>query len=96
VHDCAALADAAVRPLSQLELIDGTAQSVEEQLVTSNAEIAIYYRPDRASDVAKPLVNPESWREVSLTTVKERPYSRVVGALVPEAMRSALATSLSR
>jgi LysR family transcriptional regulator, hydrogen peroxide-inducible genes activator len=174
------------RPDVKLELIDGTAQSVEEQLVTSNAEIAIYCRPDRAPDphlnymplfreqmmivlpaahrlasrdtieisdlageryvqrsycefndvvdavfdargvdcetvyrsdrddwvlamvasgfgfgffpkysisnpdvIAKPLVNPEFWREVSLTTAKGRPYSRAVGALVHEAMRSA-------
>ena len=39
--------------------------------------------------VAKPLVNPEFWREVSLTTVKGRAYSRAVSALVQEAMRSA-------
>jgi DNA-binding transcriptional LysR family regulator len=174
------------RPDVKLDLIDGTAQSVEEQLVASAAEIAIYCRPDRAPDtrlnylplfreqmmivlpskhrlasrdqieisdlageryvqrsfcefndvvdsvfdargvdcetvyrsdrddwvlamiasgfgfgffpkysisnpdvVAKPLVNPEFWREVSLTTVKGRPYSRAVGALVHEAMRSA-------
>lgn len=174
------------RPDVRLELIDGTAQSVEEQLVSSAAEVAIYCRPDRASDprlnclplfreqmmivlppshrlaareqieiadlageryvqrafcefndvvdsvfdargvdcetvyrsdrddwvlamiasgfgfgffpkysisnpdvVARPLVNPEFWREVSLTTVKGRPYSRAVGALVHEAMRSA-------
>jgi DNA-binding transcriptional LysR family regulator len=38
------------RPDVKLELIDGTAQSVEEQLVASAAEIAIYCRPDRASD----------------------------------------------
>jgi LysR family transcriptional regulator, hydrogen peroxide-inducible genes activator len=174
------------RPDVKLELIDGTAQSVEEQLVASAPEIAIYCRPDCAPDtrlnylplfreqmmivlpskhrlvsrdqieisdlagercvqrsfcgfndvvdsvfdargvdcetvyrsdrddwvlamiasgfgfgffpkysisnpdaVATPLVNPEFWREVSLTTVKGRPYSRAVGALVHEAMRSA-------
>jgi LysR family transcriptional regulator, hydrogen peroxide-inducible genes activator len=38
------------RPDVKLELIDGTAQSVEEQLVASAAEIAIYCRPDRALD----------------------------------------------
>jgi LysR family transcriptional regulator, hydrogen peroxide-inducible genes activator len=38
--------------------------------------------------VAIPLVNPEFWREVNLTTVKGRPYSPAVGALVHEAMRS--------
>ena len=174
------------RPDINLDLIDGTAQSIEEQLIGSKAEAAIYCRPDRALDprlnylplfreqmmivlpaehrlaahetieiadlggeryvqrsfcefndmvdrvfddrgidcetvyrsdrddwvlamiasgfgfgffprysisnaavVARPLVNPEFWREVSLTTVKGRPYSRAVGALVHEAMRSA-------
>lgn len=174
------------RPEVKLELIDGTAESVEEELVAAKAEAAIYCRPDRAADsrlnylplfreqmmivlppkhrlasrdrieisdlggepyvqrsfcefndvvdsvfdargvdcetvyrsdrddwvlamiasgfgfgffpkhsitnadvIARPLVNPEFWREVSLTTVKGRPYSRAVGALVHEAMRSA-------
>jgi len=174
------------RPDVRLELIDGTARSVEDQLISSNAEVAIYCLPDRSRDprlnyiplfreqmmivlstghrlvsresieisdlageryvqrsncefndmvdrvfdargvdcetvyqsdrddwvlamvasgfgfgffpaysisnpavVARPLVNPEFWREISLTTVKGRPYSRAVGALVHEAMRSA-------
>ena len=47
------------------------------------------YSISNAAVVARPLVNPEFWREVSLTTVKGRPYSRAVGALVHEAMRSA-------
>ena len=173
------------RPDIKLDLIDGTAQSIEEQLIGSRAEAAIYCRPDRAPDprlnylplfreqmmivlpadhhlasretieiadlageryvqrafcefnnmvdrvfddrgvdcdtvyrsdrddwvlamiasgfgfgffpkysianaavVARPLVKPEFWREVSLTTVKGRPYSRAIGALVHEAMRS--------
>ena len=38
------------RPDVKLELIDGTAQSVEEQLVAAAAEIAIYCRPDRTPD----------------------------------------------
>ncbi len=38
--------------------------------------------------VAKPLVDPEIWREVSLVTVRGRPHSPAVGALVREAMRS--------
>jgi LysR family transcriptional regulator, hydrogen peroxide-inducible genes activator len=175
----------AAHPDIKLDLIDGTAQSIEEQLIGAKAEAAIYCRPDRApaprlnymplfreqmmivlplshrlsaretieiedlsgeryvqrsfcefndmvdrvfddrridcvtvyrSDrddwvlamiasgfgfgffprfsvsnpgvMARPLVNPEFWREVSLTTVKGRPYSRAVGALVHEAMRS--------
>jgi LysR family hydrogen peroxide-inducible transcriptional activator len=176
----------AARPDIRLDLIDGTAQTIEEQLISARAEAAIYCRPDRAPDqrlnylplfreqmmivlpaghrlaaqdtieikdlageryvqrafcefndmvdrvfddrgidcetvyrsdrddwvlamiasgfgfgffpkysisnpavVARPLVNPEFWRDVSLTTVKGRPYSRAVGALVHEAMRSA-------
>jgi LysR family hydrogen peroxide-inducible transcriptional activator len=38
--------------------------------------------------VVKPLVDPEIWREVSLVTVRGRPHSPAVGALVREAMRS--------
>jgi DNA-binding transcriptional LysR family regulator len=40
-----------------------------------------------AQVVARPLVNPEIWREVSLVTVRGRPHSPGVGALVREAMR---------
>jgi DNA-binding transcriptional LysR family regulator len=36
----------------------------------------------------KPLVDPEFWREVSLVTVRGRPHTPAVGALVHEAMRS--------
>jgi LysR family transcriptional regulator, hydrogen peroxide-inducible genes activator len=38
--------------------------------------------------VARPLVDPEIWREVNLMTVRGRPYSPAVGALVREAMRA--------
>jgi DNA-binding transcriptional LysR family regulator len=38
------------RPDTKLELIDGTAQSIEQQLISSKAEVAIYCRPDRAAD----------------------------------------------
>lgn len=37
--------------------------------------------------VARPLVEPEFWREVCLVTVRGRPHSPAVGALVHEAMR---------
>ena len=37
--------------------------------------------------VALPIVEPEFWREVSLISVRGRPYSPAVGALVREAMR---------
>lgn len=37
--------------------------------------------------VARPLVEPEIWREVALVTVRGRPHSPGVGALVQEAMR---------
>lgn len=38
--------------------------------------------------VARPLIEPEFWREVSLVTVRGRPHSPGVGALVREAMRA--------
>ena len=37
--------------------------------------------------VARPLVEPEFWRDVNLVTVRGRPHSPAVGALVREAMR---------
>jgi LysR family hydrogen peroxide-inducible transcriptional activator len=38
--------------------------------------------------VARPMVDPEFWREVKLMTVRGRPHSPAVGALVREAMRA--------
>jgi LysR family hydrogen peroxide-inducible transcriptional activator len=38
--------------------------------------------------VARPLVAPEFWRDVALVTVRGRPHSPAVGALVAEAMRA--------
>lgn len=37
--------------------------------------------------VARPLIEPEFWRTVNLVTVRGRPHSPAVGALVREAMR---------
>jgi DNA-binding transcriptional LysR family regulator len=37
--------------------------------------------------VARPLLDPEFWRTVNLVTVRGRPHSPAVGALVREAMR---------
>jgi len=37
--------------------------------------------------VARPIVEPEYWREVNLVTVRGRPHSSALGALVREAMR---------
>jgi DNA-binding transcriptional LysR family regulator len=37
--------------------------------------------------VARPLIEPEHWRTVNLVTVRGRPHSPAVGALVREAMR---------
>lgn len=37
--------------------------------------------------VARPLIEPELWRDVNLVTVRGRPHSPAVGALVREAMR---------
>src|SRR4051812_12230065 len=38
--------------------------------------------------VSRPMVDPEFWREVNLVTVRGRPHSPGVGALVREAMRT--------
>lgn len=38
--------------------------------------------------VVRPLVEPEIWREVNLVTVRGRPHSPAIGALVREAMRA--------
>ena len=37
--------------------------------------------------VARPLIDPEFWRLVNLVTVRGRPHSPAVGAIVREAMR---------
>jgi LysR family hydrogen peroxide-inducible transcriptional activator len=47
-----------------------------------------YCLDDRPDIVARPLVEPEIWREVNLVTVRGRPHSPAVGALVREAMRT--------
>lgn len=38
--------------------------------------------------VARPIANPEFWRDVSVVTVRGRPYSPAVGAFVREAKRT--------
>lgn len=38
--------------------------------------------------VARPLVEPDFWREVNLVTVRGRPHAPAVGALLREAMRA--------
>jgi len=47
-----------------------------------------YSITEREDLVVRPLVEPEFWREVSLVTVRGRPYSPAIGALVREAMRT--------
>jgi LysR family hydrogen peroxide-inducible transcriptional activator len=55
-----------------------------------------------AGVVALPVVEPEFWRRVNLVTVRGRPYSPGVGALVREAMQKkwfggkAIAVNVSR
>jgi DNA-binding transcriptional LysR family regulator len=56
VHHCASPVDPFVCALSrahsdtQLDLVERTAQSIEEQLIGAKAEAAVYCRPDRARD----------------------------------------------
>ena len=38
--------------------------------------------------VGRPMVDPEFWREINLVTVRGRPHSPAVGALLREAMRA--------
>lgn len=45
------------------------------------------YCVNHAGVVARPLIEPEFWREVNLVTVRGRPHSPAVGALVREAVR---------
>jgi len=46
------------------------------------------YSVSHGGVVARPLIEPEFWREVNLVTVRGRPHSPAVGALVREAMRT--------
>jgi LysR family hydrogen peroxide-inducible transcriptional activator len=41
-----------------------------------------------AGIVARPLVDPEYWRNIHLVTVRDKPQSHIVGALAHEAMRT--------
>lgn len=52
-----------------------------------------YCVTDAADIVVRPLVEPEIWREVNLVTVRGRPHSPAIGALVREAMRAQWAGS---
>ena len=55
------------------------------------AGLGFAFMPENAAKhpgvVALPVVEPEFWRNVNLVTVRGRPYSPGVGALVREAMR---------
>jgi LysR family transcriptional regulator, hydrogen peroxide-inducible genes activator len=46
------------------------------------------YSVSHGGVVARPLIEPEFWREVNLVTVRGRPHSPAVGAFVREAMRT--------
>jgi DNA-binding transcriptional LysR family regulator len=46
------------------------------------------YSVPQSGVVARPLIDPEFWREVNLVTVRGRPHSPAVGAFVREAMRA--------
>ena len=61
-------------------------------LAMAAAGLGYAFLPEHCIDhphiVARPLVEPEFWREVCLVTVRGRPHSPAVGALVHEAMQS--------
>ena len=60
-------------------------------LAMAAADLGYAFMPALSAEhpgvVALPLVEPEIWREVALVTVRGRPHSPSVGALVQEAMR---------
>jgi DNA-binding transcriptional LysR family regulator len=60
-------------------------------LAMAAAGLGIGFMPEhcvsRSGVVARPLVAPEFWRDVTLVSVRGRPHSPAVGALVAEAMR---------
>ena len=47
-----------------------------------------YSITEQSDVVVRPLIEPEFWREVNLVTVRGRPHSPAIGALVREAMRT--------
>ena len=47
-----------------------------------------YSITEQSDVVVRPLIEPEFWREVNLITVRGRPHSPAIGALVREAMRT--------
>jgi LysR family hydrogen peroxide-inducible transcriptional activator len=47
-----------------------------------------YSITEQSDVVIRPLIEPEFWREVNLVTVRGRPHSPAIGALVREAMRT--------
>ncbi len=61
-------------------------------LAMAAAGLGIGFMPELSAGhpgiVARPLVEPEFWREISLVTVRGRQYSAAVGSLVREAMRA--------
>ena len=47
-----------------------------------------YSITEQSDVVVRPLIEPEFWREVNLVTVRGRPHSPAIGALVREVMRT--------
>ena len=60
-------------------------------LAMAAAGIGYAFMPEQCAShpevAVRPLVEPEIWRDISLVTVRGRPHSASVGALVSEAMR---------
>jgi LysR family transcriptional regulator, hydrogen peroxide-inducible genes activator len=60
-------------------------------LAMAAAGLGIGFMPQHSVNhpavIARPLVAPEFWRDVAMVTVRGRPHSPAVGALVAEAMR---------
>ena len=54
---------------------------------TAGGELDPEFSVTHPGVVARPLIEPEFWRDANLVTVHGRPHSPAVGALVREAMR---------
>lgn len=86
--------EVAARLFGERGVVDTTVYRSERDdwiLAMAAAGIGYAFMPEQCArhpDVAVlPLIDPEIWREVSLMTVRGRPHSAAVGALVRAAMR---------
>ena len=71
-------------------LVHGGGKPIDRAMAAAGLGLAFMPRlcVNHPGVVARPLVAPEFWREVSLVTVRGRPHSPALGAMVTEAMHA--------